>query len=84
MNEVTCDATPQLERGVAGGVEGVHGMNIIKLSFVCFFVAVASGLLGFNGTPGAAATIAKLLFWVLVLACVALYVAAVFLRRSVF
>ncbi len=56
---------------------------MIKLAFISFFAAVIAGLLGFYDLAGAAAFISKLLFGLFLIVCLALYIAAVFLRRSV-
>lgn len=60
------------------------GKNMIKLAFVSFFAAVIAGLLGFNGLAGSPAIIAKLLFALFLMVCLALFVATVWLRKGAF
>ncbi len=49
-----------------------------------FVLAVIAGLLGFYVVLGAAAAVAKLLFALLLVLCLALFIAAVFIGGRVF
>lgn len=53
-------------------------MSLIQIAFIAFFVAVASGLLGYYQWNGTAAWLAKGLFAVAAIVGLALIVAAAF------
>lgn len=57
---------------------------MLKWALIFLVVALIAGALGFTGVAGAAASIAKILFWLFIAVCVLLFLAAVFVGKKLF